>query len=91
MARKIGTLEPVYLEEVRDLFNVEGQSVHALPDALPEMAVAIQFADLLKAFQGATPDARRQVRSLQKPGCKGLPGVSMPGWMELWQLMAGSK
>ncbi len=86
MARKIETLQDLYLDELRDLYHAETQLVKALP----EMAKAVKSNDLRQAFEKDVGRTQGHIERLQRifkefnedPSghrCKGMEGLLEEG------------
>jgi ferritin-like metal-binding protein YciE len=83
---KIGTLDKLLEDELKDLYNAEGQLVKALP----KMAKAASDASLKKAFTSHLAETKGQVDRLSKMGkilgiklsgkkCKAMEGLLEEG------------
>ena len=86
MARKIETLQALYVEELRDLYNAENQ----LAKAMSEMAQAVQSDDLKEAFHTEASEAQQHAQRISQlcsslkadPAghpCKGMEGLLQEG------------
>jgi ferritin-like metal-binding protein YciE len=76
------TLEDLFVEELKDLYNAEQQ----LAEALPKMAEAASSKDLQQAFRKHTKQTEQQIGRLEEifhqldtkpkgPKCKGMKGI----------------
>jgi ferritin-like metal-binding protein YciE len=83
---KLDSLEHLYREQLKDLYNAEMQ----LTDALPKMAEKASSSDLQRAFQEHLRQTEKQINRLdqifvelnEKPGrkkCKGMEGLIKEG------------
>ena len=70
---KLGSLQDLYVDEIRDLYNAENQ----LLKALPKMAKAASHPDLQAAFEEHLEQTKVQVTRLEEI-CEGL-GISPKG------------
>ena len=59
---KLNTLEDLFLDQLRDLYNAE----HQLVKALPKMAKAASCDELKQAFEGHLEETRGHVERLEK-------------------------
>ena len=86
MARKIETLEALYVDELRDLYHAEMQ----LAKTMPAMAQAVQSDELRKEFQNEASEARQHADRISQicsalqadPSghrCKGMEGLLEEG------------
>jgi ferritin-like metal-binding protein YciE len=80
------TLQKLYLKELRDLYNAEGQIL----EALPKMIQASSHADLKRGFQEHYQQTEQQLHRLEEIGnmlgenlgghhCKGMAGLIKEG------------
>ena len=86
MAEEKNPLEELLVDELKDLYNAEGQIVKALP----KMAKAAGSPELRRAFERHLEETRRQVERLDQIGneldvkltgkkCKGMAGLIEEG------------
>lgn len=86
MAKDVKTMQDLFLEEIRDLYDAEKQ----ITKALPKMAKATETEELREAFNEHLEQTRGQIDRLEqifsalgeKPGgvkCKGMEGVISEG------------
>jgi ferritin-like metal-binding protein YciE len=79
---KLSSLHDLYVEELKDLYNAEGQILKALP----KMAEAAQAAELRAAFETHLQETRQQVERLEQifraldespkgAKCEGMKGI----------------
>jgi len=86
MARKLDSLESLYLEQLKDLYSAENQLI----EALPKMAEAAHSPDLQRGFTQHLEQTHKQAKrieqifnrhkeSLDSKKCKGMEGLIKEG------------